>query len=88
MRFEWDEEKNQINKEKHGIDFADAMQVFNDPLHTEMYDETHSVEEDRWIVIGYIGEVVLVVVTYRAGDIVRIISSREASPAERRQYYD
>jgi uncharacterized DUF497 family protein len=88
MRFEWDEDKNIINKEKHGIDFEDAIYVFNDPLHIEMYDEVHSIEEERWIVIGDIGAVVLVVIAYREEDIVRIISAREATFAERRQYYE
>jgi uncharacterized DUF497 family protein len=88
MRFEWDDEKNRINIEKHGIDFADAIHVFNDPLHSEIYDEAHSTDEERWIVIGNIGAIVLVVVTYREDDLVRIISAREASSAERRQYYE
>jgi uncharacterized DUF497 family protein len=88
MKFEWDEEKNKINIEKHGIDFLDAAQVFNDPLHAEIYDEVHSTEEERWIIIGNIGAIVLVVVTYREEDLVRIISAREATAAERRQYYE
>jgi uncharacterized DUF497 family protein len=87
MRFEWDEDKNQANIAKHGIDFADAQYVFDDPGHFEVYDEEHSIDEDRWIVYGDIGAVVMVVVTYRVEDTVRIISARELSPAERKAYY-
>ncbi|MDR3276827.1 MAG: BrnT family toxin [Treponema sp.] len=52
MQFEWDEAKNEANKRKHGIDFADAQYVFAGPLHKERYDGAHSSDEDRWIVNG------------------------------------
>jgi uncharacterized DUF497 family protein len=51
------------------------------------WDE-HSIEEERWIVIGDIGSVILVIVTYRKEGVVRIISARETSLAERKQYYE
>jgi uncharacterized DUF497 family protein len=88
MKFEWDEDKNKINIAKHGIDFEDAAQVYNDPLHTEIFDNVHSAFEERWIIIGDIGSVIVVVVTYRENDTVRIISARIASPTERREYYE
>jgi len=88
MIFEWDEEKNAENIAKHGIAFEDAIHVYNDPLYVELYDEVHSIDEDRWIVIGDIGTVVLVVVTYREGDVTRLISAREATSGERRNYYE
>jgi uncharacterized DUF497 family protein len=88
MQFDWDEEKNEINKKKHGIDFEDAIHVFNDPYHAEIYDNVHSTDEERWIIIGDIGLIVLIVVTYREEDIIRIISAREASSMERRKYYE
>ena len=46
LTFEWDEEKNRINKNKHGIDFETAMLVFNDLERIEIYDLEHSVDED------------------------------------------
>ena len=48
MIFEWDEEKNRINLEKHGIDFETAMLVFNDLQRIEIYDVEHSTNEDRY----------------------------------------
>ena len=52
MRFEWDEDKNSINKEKHKISFETAVHVFDDPNYIEMFDFEHSVNEDRYIAIG------------------------------------
>ena len=49
---EWDDEKNSINREKHGIDFETAAYIFNDTNRIEMYDEVHSVDEDRYYTKG------------------------------------
>lgn len=86
MVFEWDEEKNSRNIKKHGISFETASRVFDDPEYLEIPDLTHSNEEDRYIVIGKVEEVLFVVYTERE-DRVRIISARLARPIERRQYY-
>jgi uncharacterized DUF497 family protein len=69
------------------VSFEDAQYVFGDPLKREVYDEEHSVDEDRWIVFGDIGFVVMVVITYPAEGVVRIISAREANAHERRKFY-
>ncbi len=87
MKFEWDEEKNAINKKKHKISFETAVFVFNDTAHIEMYDFEHSVDEDRYIAIGKVGEILFVVFTERT-DTIRLISARLATNAERRLYYD
>ena len=50
--FEYDEEKNRKNIEKHGISFKTAARVFFDYDRIEMYDEEHSAEEDRYNTIG------------------------------------
>ena len=81
MRFEWDEDKNQRNFEKHGIDFETAMLVFNDMQRIEIYDFEHSTEEDRYNTIGMVNDVLFVVYTERK-DNIRLIS------AERSLYYD
>ena len=81
MRFEWDEDKNAINKEKHKISFETAVYVI------EMFDFEHSVSEDRYIAIGKVGDVLFVVFTERK-DTVRLISARLATKAERELYYD
>lgn len=49
FEFEWDEEKNIINKRKHGIDFNIAIHVFDDEDRIEIFDVEHSLEEDRII---------------------------------------
>ena len=87
MLFEWDEEKNAANLKKHGIDFDDAILVFNDRYCIEFYDAAHSRDEDRYNVIGMVENVLFVVYTERKQRI-RIISARLATPAERRMYYD
>lgn len=87
MKFEWDSEKNEINKRKHGISFETAAKVFNDPLYIEMYDSEHSAEEDRYIAIGKVEEVLFVVFTERK-EKIRLISARLATDIERKYYYD
>ena len=53
LRFEWDEEKNQINQKKHKISFETAAYVFEDENYIEMYDFEHSIEEDRYILMSF-----------------------------------
>lgn len=87
LRFEWDEDKNQRNFEKHGIDFETAMLVFNDMQRIEIYDFEHSTEEDRYNTIGMVNDVLFVVYTERK-DNIRLISARLATKTERSLYYD
>ena len=87
MRFEWDEDKNSINQEKHKISFETAAHVFDDPDYIEMFDFKYSVNEDRYIAIGRVGDVLFVVFTERK-EAVRLISARLATSAERGLYYD
>lgn len=87
MKFEWDEDKNTINKAKHKISFETAAMVFSDPEYIEMYDFEHSIEEDRFIAIGRVGEILFVVFTERK-ETIRLISARLATSEERRLYYD
>ncbi|MBQ4466599.1 MAG: BrnT family toxin [Firmicutes bacterium] len=89
MFFEWDEDKNKSNLTKHGIDFETAAFVFNDDNRLEYFDFDHSVEEERFITIGAINDVTIVVVvvyTVRTSAI-RIISARKATKQERNYYY-
>ncbi len=87
MKFEWDENKNLINKQKHKISFETAAYVFDDPYYIEMFDFEHSGDEDRYIAIGKVGEVLFVVFTERK-DSIRLISARLATNVERSLYYD
>ena len=83
--FEWDEGKAAGNFRKHGVDFADAVGVFDDPVALSMPDD--DLGEERWIGLGtdMLGRVLVVVYTYR-GEKIRIISARRATPSERETY--
>ncbi len=87
MIFEWDEEKNSTNKKKHDISFETASYIFKDPHYIEMYDIDHSNEEDCFIAIGMVGNILFVVFTERK-ERIRIISARSATEEERRLYFD
>ena len=90
MQFEWDDEKEQINIAKHGIDFSTSALVFGDDNRLEYYDVLHSDNEDRYITIGLIdGIAYLVMVVYtERGEAIRLISARKATKQEWRWYYD
>ena len=86
MQFQWDEEKNEQNIRKHGFDFADAWEVFQNPLMARI-DSREDYGEDRWQGIGVLqGRTVVVVFAERDRDIVRIISLRIANKNEKKQY--
>ncbi len=86
--FEWDEGKNIINQDKHGVSFEEAKTVFYDEDAWLEYDESHSAGEDRFRLLGssLYGNVLLVVHCIRDNDVIRIISSRKASKTETRNY--
>ena len=88
ITFEWDEEKNNLNKKMHGIAFEDAKLVFNDPLKIILPDLYHSEKEERWHAIGVVSRVLFVVFTERSENIIRIISARIGTKAEERLYND
>lgn len=86
MEFEWDEYKNQRNREKHGFDFADAFHIFELPMVIDL-DDREDYGEDHYIGIGLLsGRVVVVVYTEPDEETVRIISLRKALSYERRRY--
>ena len=90
--FEWDENKAGLNLRKHRVSFEEAKAVFNDALLITLPDIRHSKDEQRYLSIGcsILNRVLLVVHTEREEDrdftVVRIISSRQATPTERRTY--
>ncbi|MEG1942856.1 MAG: BrnT family toxin [Angelakisella sp.] len=90
MQFEWDDEKEKSNIKKHKLDFTTAAYVFNDTDRLEFFDEVHSTDENRYITIGAINGltvvVVMVVYTERT-EKIRLISARKATPEERSLYY-
>ena len=90
-RFQWNPIKAQKNLEKHGVSFREAESVFSDPMALTIFDEEHSLVEERWITIGLTksSQYLLVVHTIDEDvDIlhVRIISARRATRQEIRCY--
>ena len=87
MQFEWDPNKAAENLTNHGISFDEASSVFGDPLATTIDDPDHSIEEFRFLTLGHTKNQRLIVVSHteREGRI-RIISAREPTPRERKQY--
>ena len=89
MRIVWDQKKNQSNIKVHEVSFEEAETVFYDPNAKIIHDPDHSVEEDRFIILGISKSLKLLVVChcYKENDeIIRIISARKATPNERNQY--
>ena len=89
MLFEWDPNKNEINKKKHGISFEEARTVFYDEYAILFDDPDHSEEEDRFLILGFSQKENLCIVShcYRGADeIIRIISARKATKIETNFY--
>ena len=82
---EWDENKNRLNKIKHGVDFQDAAKVFEDSFRLEEIDENLRDEESRYITIGRVNDILFVVYTERE-EFTRLISARRATKKERVKY--
>jgi hypothetical protein len=82
---EWDPDKAQENKRDHGIDFADAVQVFDNPYLNR--EDPNAVGEQVFVALGLdgLGRLLVVVYTYR-GDKIRLISARKATKKEGKEY--
>ena len=91
MKFEWDEKKQKINIQKHGIDFEEAKTVFYDEEALLMPDPDHSATEERFVILGISKKTNLLTVChcYRENEeIIRIINARKATAKEKKQYVD
>ena len=91
LSFVWDEDKNRKNIRKHGISFSIAARVFDDDLRLEYPDPEHSQDEERYLTIGLVHDVLTVVYCDReniftGGTDIRIISARLATKLERNAY--
>ena len=87
MEYEWDPEKDRINQRLHGVSFAEASTVFLDPLAATVLDDRFALEEFRFKTTGYTLTNRLIIVAHAdRGDRIRIISAREVTVRERRQY--
>ena len=87
MEFEWYPGKAETNRRRHGVEFLDAVIVFDDDRGVTVPDETPG--EDRYVTFGMDaqGRVLAVAYTLR-GNTIRIISARKATARERAQYED
>ena len=85
MKFEWDEEKDKENVRKHELDFADAWEIFDAPMLTNL-DTSEDYGEDRWIGIGFLKNFIVVATYTEREDVIRIISLRKALKHERTRF--
>ncbi|MBQ4403776.1 MAG: BrnT family toxin [Selenomonadaceae bacterium] len=83
---EWDDNKAEINRKKHGISFEKAAEIFLDEFLIDDFDEEHSYYEERIKVIGMVDKVLVVIYTER-GEKYRLISARLANKREVKKYY-
>jgi uncharacterized DUF497 family protein len=89
IKFEWDPRKDSANQRKHDVSFEEAQSVFFDENAVQFYDEHHSEQEDRFIMLGLSISSRILVVCHcerESGNVVRIISARKATRSERKYY--
>ncbi|MFZ0051063.1 MAG: BrnT family toxin [Desulfobaccales bacterium] len=85
MKLEWDEAKRRSNYKKHGLDFRDAEKIFEKPMVTAA-DNRQEYGEERYISLGMIEDLVVVIVHTARSESTRIISLRKAKLKERQAY--
>ena len=91
LRFEWDEMKNTLNKKKHKVSFEEAATVFYDYDGLVISDPDHSIDEDRFIIIGTSRHANMLTVVHcmrKSESVIRIISARQSTKSESRTYYE
>ena len=93
MKFEWDENKNQINIVKHKVSFDKATTIFSDPNALTIFDNAHSDFEERWVSLGRANDNNLYVIVFKEisdidGNRIRIISARKANKTEIKTYFE
>ncbi|MCL4456536.1 MAG: BrnT family toxin [Nitrospirae bacterium] len=92
MKIEWDEKKNKENTTKHGVDFKEASEIFDDPFCISILDKRFDYSEERWISLGCTADGKLLVTGYayylaeNVEERIRIITARRATKKEREQY--
>ena len=91
LRFEWDADKDLLNRRKHGISFEVAQTVFLDENALLILDPDHCDDEDRFVLLGLSAKIHLLAVChcYRKSDeVIRIISARKATLNEQKRYWE
>lgn len=85
IAFEWDAAKAALNKKKHGVSFEEAQSIFYDEFAVQFFDDEHSAEEDRFLMLGMSTQARLLLVCHcvrESGSLIRIISARKATKRE------
>jgi hypothetical protein len=86
-RFTWNKQKAESNLRKHDVSFDEAKTAFDDPLFVVFLDPDHSIEENRFILMGESTRRRLLVVSYtERSQAIRLISARTATHKERIAY--
>ena len=89
MKFEWDPSKAASNAKKHKVTFEVAKTVFYDDFAVQFFDEDHSFDEERFLLLGMSSDARLLLVCHcerEDGDVVRILSARKATESEAQNY--
>ena len=86
MKFEWDENKRQANIQKHRMDFKDAGRIFKG-ITVTFQDNRFDYGEQRYITMGLLGEVVVVIAHAEIDENIRIISMRKATKNEQKLFF-
>jgi uncharacterized protein len=85
--FQWDAAKAAANYKKHGVRFEHAVAAFEDAFALDEFDDSEEYGEDRFILTGRAADRIVVVVYTERGEQIRVISAREATEHERRNYF-
>jgi uncharacterized DUF497 family protein len=86
MKVEWDEDKRKANLKKHGFDFIDAVKIFKGATFT-IKDDRFAYSENRYITLGMLEGIVVVIAHSEKDDLIRIISMRKATKNEQKIYF-
>lgn len=85
INFEWDTPKAAANLKKHQVSFDEAKSVFYDEFAVQFFDDEHSPDEDRFLMLGMSSGAKLLIVCHcerEHGEVIRIISARKATKRE------
>ncbi len=87
MEFEWDEKKRRRNINRHGFDFQDVTDIFDDPDALTILDDRFDYGETRFLTFGFLNDVLVSIVHTENDEIIRIISVRKGEKDEEIEYY-
>jgi uncharacterized DUF497 family protein len=85
IRFEWDPLKAAANLKKHAVSFEEAQSIFYDEFAVQFFDDEHSTNEERFLMLGLSSKARLLLVCHcepESGNTIRIISARRATNRE------